>query len=115
VNLANVYCRQGRFDESIAVLNRVIPADSKNAVAHNYLAIALGKKGDTAKAEESFRESLAIDPNYANAHFNLAVMYANAEPSSLQLAKKHYEKAKDLGAEPDSVLERRLAQIQPAP
>ena len=115
VNLANVYCRQGRFDDSIAVLNRVIPADPKNAVAHNFLAIALGKKGDTAKAEESFRASLAINPNYANAHFNLAVMYANAEPSSLQLAKKHYEKAKDLGAEPDSVLERRLAQIQAAP
>ena len=115
VNLANVYCRQGRFDDSIAVLNRVIPADPKNAVAHNFLAIALGKKGDTAKAEESFRESLAIDPNYANAHFNLAVMYANAEPPSLHLAKKHYEKAKDLGAEPDSVLERRLAQIQAAP
>ena len=114
VNLANVYCRQGRFEDSIAILNRVILADPKNAVAHNYLAIALGKKGDTAKAEESFRESLAIDPNYANAHFNLAVMYANAEPPSLQLAKKHYEKAKALGAEPDSVLERRLAQIQPA-
>ena len=115
VNLGNVYCRQGRFDDSIAVLNRVIPADPKNAVAHNYLAIALGKKGDTAEAEESFRASLAINPNYANAHFNLAVMYANAEPPSLQLAKKHYEKAKDLGADPDSVLERRLAQIQPAP
>jgi tetratricopeptide (TPR) repeat protein len=115
VNLGNVYCRQGRFDDSIAILNRSLQADSQNPVAHNYLAIALGKKGDTAKAEESFRASLAINPNYANAHFNLAVMYANAEPPSLQLAKKHYEKAKDLGAEPDSVLERRLAQIQPAP
>lgn len=115
VNLGNVYCRQGRFDDSIAILNRALQADSKNSVAHNYLAIALGKKGDTAKAEESFRASLAINPNYANAHFNLAVMYANAEPPSLQLAKKHYEKAKDLGAEPDSVLERRLAQIQAAP
>ena len=115
VNLGNVYCRQGRFDDSIAILNRALQADSKNSVAHNYLAIALGKKGDMAKAEESFRASLAINPNYANAHFNLAVMYANAEPPSLQLAKKHYEKAKDLGAEPDSVLERRLAQIQPAP
>ena len=114
VNLANVYCRQGRFDDSIAILNRVISADPKNAVAHHYLAIALGKKGDITKAEESFRESLAIDPNYANAHFNLAVMYANAEPPSLQLAKKHYEKAKLLGAEPDSVLERRFAPIQPA-
>ena len=115
VNLGNVYCRQGRFDDSITILNRALQADSKNPVAHNFLAIALGKKGDTAKAEESFRASLAINPNYANAHFNLAVMYANAEPPSLQLAKKHYEKAKDLGAEPDSVLERRLAQIQAAP
>ncbi|MFM8830826.1 MAG: tetratricopeptide repeat protein, partial [Spartobacteria bacterium] len=115
VNLGNVYCRQGRFDDSISLLERVLKVDSKNSVAHNYLAIALGKKGDTAKAEESFRASLAINPNYANAHFNLAVMYANAEPPSLQLAKKHYEKAKDLGAEPDSVLERRLAQIQAAP
>jgi Flp pilus assembly protein TadD/predicted nucleic acid-binding Zn-ribbon protein len=115
VNLGNVYCRQGRFDDSIAILNRSLQADSKNPVANNFLAIALGKKGDTAKAEESFRASLAINPNYANAHFNLAVMYANAEPPSLQLAKKHYEKAKNLGAEPDSVLERRLAQIQPAP
>lgn len=114
VNLANVYCRQGRLDDSIAILDRVISTDPKNAVAHNYLAIALGKKGETAKAEESLQQSLAIDPNYANGHFNLAVMYANAEPPSLQLAKKHYEKAKVLGAEPDSVLERRLAQIQPA-
>jgi hypothetical protein len=48
-----------------------------------------------------------------NAHFNLAVMYANSEPPSLQLAKKHYEKAKLLGAEPDPVLERRLAEVQP--
>ncbi len=115
VNLGNVYCRQGRFDDSIAILNRSLQADSKNPVAHNFLAIALGKKGDTAKAEESFRASLAINPNYANAHFNLAVMYATSEPPSLQLAKKHYEKAKILGAEPDSILERRLAQIQPAP
>ena len=114
VNLANVYCRQGRLDDSIAILDRVISTDPKNAVAHNYLAIALGNKGETAKAEESLHQSLAIDPNYANGHFNLAVMYANAEPPSLQLAKKHYEKAKVLGAEPDSVLERRLAQIQPA-
>ena len=113
VNLANLYCRQGRFDDAIAILERVIPLDSQIAVAHNYLAIALGKKGDIAKAEESFRQSLSIDPNYANAHFNLAVMYANSEPPSLQLAKKHYEKAKDLGAEPDSILERRLARTEP--
>ncbi|PAZ00073.1 MAG: hypothetical protein CAK90_07340 [Spartobacteria bacterium AMD-G4] len=115
VNLANVSCRQGRFDDAIELLRRAIPLDPKNEIAHNYLAIALGKKGDTAKAEESFRESLSLNPNYANAHFNLAVMYANSEPPSLQLAKRHYEKAKVLGAEPDLSLERRLSLIQPVP
>ena len=113
-NLGNVYCRRGRFDDAIEKLNLAIELDPKNSVALNYLAIAIGKKGDTAKAEEAFRQSLSIDPNYMNAHFNLAVMYANSEPPSLQLAKKHYEKAKLLGAEPDPVLERRLAEIQPA-
>jgi Flp pilus assembly protein TadD len=111
VNLANVHCRQGRFDDAINLLKRVIPLEPQNAVAYNYLAIALGKRGDIAQAEESFRESLAINPNYANAHFNLAVMYANAQSPSLVLAKSHYEKAKALGAEPDPILERRLAQI----
>ena len=114
VNLANVHCQQGRFDDAIGLLRRAIPLDPQNAAAHNYLAIALGKKGNMAEAEKSFLESLAIDPNYANAHFNLAWMYANAQPPSLRLAKTHYEKAKALGAEPDSALERRLAQIQPS-
>jgi TPR repeat protein len=52
-----------------------------------------------------------LNGNYSNAHFNLAVMYANTEPPSLELARKHYEMAKSLGAEPDSVMERRLADI----
>jgi tetratricopeptide (TPR) repeat protein len=113
VNLSKIHCRQGRFDNAIALLNQVVEADSKNAEAYNFLAFALGK-GEAAKAEEALRRSLAINPDYPNANFNLAVMYANSEPPSLQLAKKHYEKAKSLGADPDPVLERRLSEVQPA-
>ncbi|MEI8294100.1 MAG: tetratricopeptide repeat protein [bacterium] len=112
LNLSKVYCRQGRFDDAISLLNRALAADSQNAVAHNYLAIALGNKGETAKAEESFQKSLALDPKYASAHFNLAVLYANSTPPAMQLAREHYETAKALGAEPDPVLERRLAVLQ---
>jgi hypothetical protein len=32
----------------------------------------------------------------------------------LELAKKHYERAKELGAEPDNTLEQRLANVQAA-
>jgi len=108
VNLSNVYCRQGRFGEAVEILKEVIKKDPQNAVAHNYIAIALGKQGNAREAEEFFQRSIMLNGNYSNAHFNLAVMYANTEPPSLELARKHYEMAKSLGAEPDSVMERRL-------
>lgn len=108
VNLSNVYCRQGRFGEAVEILKEVIKKDPQNAVAHNYIAIALGKQGNTREAEEFFQRSIMLNGNYSNAHFNLAVMYANTEPPSLELARKHYKMAKSLGAEPDSVMERRL-------
>jgi tetratricopeptide (TPR) repeat protein len=114
VNLANVYCRQGRLDESIEMLKEVLKVDPQNAVANNYMAVALGRKGDMKAAEEYFRRSITIDDKYPNAHFNLAVMYVNSDPPSYALAKKHYEIAKSLGAEPDTVMERRLEQIPSA-
>ena len=114
VNLANVFARQERFDEAIEILKEVLKTDPKNAVANNYIAIALGKKGNYAEAEEFFQRSILLDGKYPNAHFNLAVMYANTEPPSLSLARKHYDIAKSLGAEPDPVLERRLAEVKAA-
>jgi tetratricopeptide (TPR) repeat protein len=113
VNISNVYCRQGRFDEAVEVLKEVIKKDPRNAVAYNYLAIALGKQGNTREAEENFQRSIMLDANYPNAHFNLAVMYANTDPPLLELARKHYEIAKSLGSEPDAVLERRLGDVTP--
>ena len=111
VNLAIVYSRQNRYEDAIEILKEVIKSDAQNAVAHNYMAIALGKKGNVAEAEEFFRRSIMLDGKYSNAHFNLAVMYVSTDPPSLELAKKHYETAKALGAEPDPALERRLANI----
>jgi Flp pilus assembly protein TadD len=111
VNISNVYCRQGRFDEAVEVLKEVIKKDPQNAVAHNYLAIALGKQGNNKEAEDYFQRSILLDGKYSNAHFNLAVMYANTEPPSIELARKHYDIAKSLGSEPDAIMERRLAHI----
>jgi Tfp pilus assembly protein PilF len=45
-----------------------------------------------------------VKPDYAEAHFNLAVIYATAKPPSIALAKRHYEKALELGAGPDKRL-----------
>jgi pentatricopeptide repeat protein len=114
VNLANVLCRQGRYEEAVQLLKEILKTDPQNAVAHNYMAIALGRTGNTAEAEEFFQRSILLDAKYPNAHFNLAVMYVSSQPPALELAKKHYERAKELGAEPDNTLEQRLANVQAA-
>jgi tetratricopeptide (TPR) repeat protein len=114
VNLANVLCRQARYADAVELLKEVLKNDPQNAVAHNYMAIALGRQGNTAEAEEFFQRSILLDGRYPNAHFNLAVMYAASEPPALELAKKHYERAKELGAEPDSTLEQRLENVRAA-
>ncbi len=105
-NLGIVFCKQGRFDDAIASLTEAIAVDEKDHIAHNYLAVCLGEKGRKAEAEQHFRRSIEIRDDYADAHFNLAVLYATTEPPSMELARQHYQKATSHGAPPDPSLER---------
>lgn len=98
--------RQGRFAEARAALERAIAINGADAVPYNYLAICLAQEGDREGAEASLKKSIELDPNYANAHFNLAVLYATTKPPALELAKRHYQQATSLGAAPDASLER---------
>jgi len=111
-NLGVVYCKQGRFDDAIASLQEAAATDDKDYIAFNYLGICYGEKGQKQDAEESFLRSIGIRDEYPDAHFNLAVLYATAQPPRLEEAKKHYEKALQHGSEPDPSLEQ-LFQAQP--
>ena len=51
-------------------------------------------------------KAIEINQKYADAHFNLAVIYATGKPPSKMMAKKHYAKAIELGAPPDASLEQ---------
>ena len=48
-----------------------------------------------------FGARLRSTRNIADAHFNLAVIYAKQRTPNVELAKYHYKKALDLGAPPD--------------
>lgn len=111
-NLGVVYCKQGRFDDAIASLREAVATDDKDHIAFNYLGICYGEKGQKQDAEDSFLRSIGIRDEYPDAHFNLAVLYATAQPPRLEEAKTHYEKALQHGSEPDPSLEQ-LLQIKP--
>jgi Flp pilus assembly protein TadD/septal ring factor EnvC (AmiA/AmiB activator) len=106
--LGIVYYRQSKFDDALNELTKSLAINPKSAAAHNYLGITASQKGWQEAAEKEMLEAIAVKPDYADAHFNLAVIYATASPPSKELAKRHYAKATELGAEPDTSLEKLL-------
>jgi Flp pilus assembly protein TadD/predicted nucleic acid-binding Zn-ribbon protein len=106
--LGIVYYRQSKFDDALNELTKALGINPKSAAAHNYLGITASQKGWQEAAEKEMLEALNVNPDYADAHFNLAVLYATSQPPSKDLAKQHYAKATQLGAEHDSTLEKLL-------
>ena len=57
---------------------------------------------------EEIQKAITINPNYADAHFNIAVIYATNQPPSKEQAQMHYKIATSLGATPDPTLEKMI-------
>ncbi len=100
----------GRGDHYMAIscLTRAIHEDPLDPRSHNYLAIAIRQLGWHTAAESELQRAIELNPSYGIAHFNLALLYSDQKPPSLELAKVHYKKALSLGVEKDELLERRL-------
>lgn len=92
---------QGKYDHALASLAQAAVLEPKNATVHHYFGVTLGQKGWYSGAEDEMRKALEIDPSYAEAHFNLAVFYLQRNPPAVELARRHYQRALDLGAAPD--------------
>lgn len=115
INLASAHTRLGNISEAIRTLQDVLKGDPNNSAAYNQLGITQGRaRGKHLEARESFIKSIEFDKTNQNAHFNLAVSYARTAPTSLPLAKKHYNAARKLGASADPSLEAVLEGVQPA-
>jgi len=106
--LGIVYYRQAKFDDALNELTKALGINPSSATAHNYLGITASQKGWQEAAEKEMLEAINHNPDYADAHFNLAVIYATAQPPAKELAKRHYAKATSLGAMPDPSLEKLL-------
>ena len=104
---------RSHFDRALASLAQAAVLDPKNAMAHHYLGVTIGQKGWYSGAEDEMRKALEIDPEYAEAHFNLAVFYLQRNPPAVELARRHYQRALELGAAPDPDVEKSLNPPKP--
>jgi len=106
--LGIIQIKIGQTDAAIQTLLHAIALDATDPAAFNYLGVAYGEKGDRARAIEEIRKAVSLSPDYLEAHFNLAVLHSQGGLSEKPLSKKHYTKALELGASPDSDLEKLL-------
>jgi Flp pilus assembly protein TadD len=107
-NLGIVYYQLNQNDLAIDALERSIALEPNNVYSHDYLGCACSQKGWQEVAEKEFRKAIEIDDNFPDAHYNLAIVYAMQKPPSLELARRHYKRALELGIPKDPRLEKLL-------
>lgn len=110
--LGVIYYDQNKLDAALAALAQAVYYEPKDARAHHYLGVTIGRKGWYLGAEDEMRKAIALAPDYPEAHFNLAVFYLQRTPPAVELARRHYQQALDLGAAPDAQVAKSLAEVK---
>ncbi len=106
--LGRVRFGEGNLDGALDALGRAVKLDPQNPQIQNFLGVALAQKGLRVQAETAFRKAVQIDPNYGDAHKNLAIIYLSTVPPMVEMARWHYEKARTAGVAPNSEIEQML-------
>jgi len=70
--LAAIRRRQGRFEESLGLLQRALGCNPTAADAYNSLGNTLNSLGRQEEAIEQYRRAVALRENFPEAHLNLA-------------------------------------------
>lgn len=65
----------GRYEEAIALLNKVIKGSQHNSSPYINIAMAYEKTGDVGRAEENLKKALEINPDHPVANNEYALLY----------------------------------------
>jgi Flp pilus assembly protein TadD len=113
LTLGIISYQKDALDAGLAALSQAVYLDPKDAKAHLYLGVLIRKKGWLSGAEDEMRKALELEEGNAEAHFNLAVLCLEEKPPATELARRHYYRALDLGAQPDPELELKFKKKSP--
>ncbi len=97
--------KQRNLDDAMESFYECLRHGGSNAKAHNYIGVIASLKGWGTRAETEFKKAVTLDPNLAEAYFNLSVLYSTREEPSKTLAKEYYHKALHNGASRDAGME----------
>jgi Tfp pilus assembly protein PilF len=99
---------RNELEAALAHLAEAVLHAPQDARAHQFLGATFGRRGWYSAGEDELRRSLELDPKSAEAHFNIATIYMERIPPAVELARRHYQRALELGAQPDPKLAERI-------
>ena len=105
---AEALVRQGQFDQSVVLLSRILVHEPKNLQAHNLLGIALTGKHELPAANQEYRKTLQIKPDFVPALKNLAIN--ELAQNEVEAALRHFTAALKLAPQ-DPVIHAYLGKI----
>lgn len=102
---ATILIRLEAYNDASALLIPFAKAHPKNADIHATLGAAMLGAGDYDQARETLEVAVKLNKKLAEAHYNLALLYAFTDPINTRTARKHYEQALKYGIAPDPSLD----------
>ena len=112
LSLGVALLEQEKLEAATAAFCQTTALDPKNARARRMLALTLGRRGWMDGAEQEFRKAIELEPEDGGAHYNLALLYLERKPPLLELGRRHYYRAVDLGVAADVAIETKLNESQ---
>jgi|GEM_PF-837415 len=108
LTLGMVHYERGDAMRALSAISRAVAEKPEDPRGHNHLAAAAKALGWLGAAEAELQRALDLDPQYAEAHFNLALIYLERRPPGVELARRHYLRAVELGTPRDELVEKQL-------
>jgi arylsulfatase A-like enzyme/Flp pilus assembly protein TadD len=79
-----------KYREAMPHFERALAAGYRDPALYNYLGISYGEMGEQEKAREAYKQAVALDPNYAAAYLNLALL--SRKQNQPEEARQYFQK-----------------------
>jgi tetratricopeptide (TPR) repeat protein len=112
-NLGILFARSNRRPQALGAFGKAAQLNPQNKVAFNWLGILHRETGELDRARQSYERALAIDPDYALAHYNLGLLL-DAHLKRPTDALPHYREYLRLSKNDDLKVMAWIAEIEAA-
>jgi len=110
-NLALVHFKKKEYEKSLKQINKALELNLKQAQALNLRAQLYVIDGKIHKAKDDYIKAVEIKPAYANAQYNLALLY-DIYLQEINLAIKHYKIYMSLLKKPDEATKEWITHLE---